>query len=282
MRKRCGEPRLSARVVLMLSLLAALVSHVHAAERLAFSETFSAPKLDGRIWCITRKNDFQESVVDVVGKEAHARRLRMRAATIGTDDRSVKFHGVRTKEQVVDLAKPCTVRFRLDWNGQPNGCYLAAGLVLCPTATEANPQDEPDWLKVCYVGVPPGKNVRCLLASRTRKRLRHLYTEGWPRQQRIGRPVGVVDVELRFGPERAFSLRENGKLLYESDDHRLLWGKVHVYLQMSSHSNYPPREIFFDNVTVAASKWPQMERSGSRASRGSTCSQGLRTRCDPA
>jgi len=211
----------------------------------AFSDTFDGPVLDEQAWRVTRENDFQESVIDVVNG-----RLRMRAATIGTDDRTVKFHGVRTRTSVVDFGKQPAVSFQLDWNNQANGCYLTAGVCLCSVATDTNPRNEADWLKIEYIGVPPGKNGRCLIASKTNGRLRHLFTEGWPKEQRTGREIGVLNLELRLGPDRKLVVIENGKTLFETEDCGLAFEAAYVYLQMSSHSNYPPRELFFDEVRV--------------------------------
>jgi len=56
--------------------------------------------------------------------------------------------------------------FDLDWNNQSNGCYLTASLYLCPTVTTGNPGNEKDWLKFEYVGVPPGRNARCVIATK--------------------------------------------------------------------------------------------------------------------
>ncbi|MBC8443188.1 hypothetical protein H8D79_00530, partial [PVC group bacterium] len=43
---------------------------------------------------------------------------------------------------------------------------------------------------------------------------------------------------------------ENGKTILETSDHQLTCGPACLYLQMSTHSNYPPREMFFDTVRV--------------------------------
>ena len=125
------------------------------------TEEFATPPLARSVWAVTRQNDFQESTIDVVGLGKGARgrggRLRLRASTMGTDDRTVKYHGVRTTAPVVDLRRPVEVSFALDWNEQANGCYLTAGIYLCPTPTDTNPRDEMDWLMVEYIGVPPGE-----------------------------------------------------------------------------------------------------------------------------
>ena len=43
---------------------------------------------------------------------------------------------------------------------------------------------------------------------------------------------------------------ENGKYIYNSSANDLTFTSAYLYLQMSSHSNYPSREIYFDNVAV--------------------------------
>ena len=226
--------------------------------RAQFRDGFSNETLNEAVWKITRQNDFQESTIDVLEG-----RLRFRAATIGTDDKTVKFHGVRTVEPVVDFSEgPVEVSFELDWNNQANGCYLTAGVYLCPVANDENPRDEENWLKIEYIGVPPGKNGRCLIATKVDKRLRHLFTEGWPKEQRTGRRIGLQKVRLQIDSD-SFKVFENGKLLYKHEGHGLTFTKAHLYLQMSSHSNYPPRQVFFDNVSVGrASTIPKTGGTG--------------------
>lgn len=220
-----------------------------------FQERFSSDALNEQVWRITRQNDFQESTIDIVGAATGNGRLRMRAATLGTDDSTVKFHGVRTLKPVVDFSRLTDVSVEIDWNNQRNGCYLKAGLYLCPQATDSNPRAERDWLKVEYIGVPPGRNGRCLVASKVRGGLRHLFTEGWPKEQRTGRRIDVQHVRVRIGP-RSLKLFENGTLLFELPQHKLEFTKAYVYLQMSSHNNYPAREVFFDNVEVKHTPQP--------------------------
>jgi hypothetical protein len=209
-----------------------------------FRETFSGPALDERLWSITRKNDFQESTIDLVDG-----RLRLRAATIGTKDDTVKYHGVRTVRPL-RLRPPVEVSFVLDWNDQKNGCYLTAGVLLCPTATDGNPEDEKDWFKFEYVGVPPGQNARAWVSVRTNGGERVVYDEGWPEKQRTGRKIGRQTVQIRWQDHR-LALRENGRVLWEGEGVEFP-PQAYLYLQMSSHSNYPAREVFFDDVRVEA------------------------------
>jgi hypothetical protein len=206
-------------------------------------ETFAGPALDERVWSVTRQNDFQESTIDVVDE-----RLRLRAATIGTADDTVKYHGVRTV-QPLRLSQPMELSFVLDWNDQKNGCYLTAGIVLCPTATDGNPEGEKDWFKFEYIGVPPGQNARAWVSVRAHGGERVLYHEGWPEKQRTGRKIGQQTVKIRW-KEDTLSLLENDKVLWETEWQRFDFPQAHLYLQMSSHSNYPPREVFFDNISV--------------------------------
>ncbi len=208
------------------------------------SDSFDGPRLDPLTWSITRQNDFQESVVEAVDG-----RLRLRAATIGTRDDTVKYEGVRSIHPVL-LKPPTQVSVVLDWNGQKNGCYLTAGLVLCPTATDGNPEDESDWLKVEYVGVPPGKNGRAWLSERRQGGPeRSLYDEGWPATQRTGRAIGRQEVTLTWS-EGKLTFAEQGQQLWQGRWAAWDAPSAYLYLQLSSHSNYPPREIFFDDVLV--------------------------------
>jgi len=209
-----------------------------------FHELFSAPVLPGTKWVATRDGDFKEAVADVVGG-----RLRLRAGTIGTRDDTVKHLGLRTAEQVVDLTTPIEIAAEIDWNNQANGCYLQASLFLCPTATDKTAADEKDWLKFEYVGVPPGKNARACLSRRQAGNLRMLYTEGWPDKQKTGRLIGKQSVVLRLDAEN-ISILENGKPLYGPEPHGCTFPRAYLYLEICSHSNYPPREIFFDNLIL--------------------------------
>ena len=45
---------------------------------------------------------------------------------------------------------------------------------------------------------------------------------------------------------------ENGAKILEADDLRLDFEQAYLYLQHSTHSNYPPRAVFFDDVLVRA------------------------------
>jgi len=195
-------------------------------------------------WVVTQSGDFKEATVDVVDN-----RLRVRAGTIGTRDDTVKHLGVRTADPVVDLSKSVEVAATIDWNGQANGCYLRASIFLCPTETLGAAPDEKDWLKFEYVGVPPGKNGRAVLSRRTSGNLRHLYAEGWPAEQRKGRSIGKQQVVLRLDAAN-IEVIENGKTWWGPEPHGLSWQQAYLYLQMSSHSNYPPREVFFDAIGV--------------------------------
>ena len=124
-------------------------------------DDFSGGALDEAVWVHTVQSDFQTEVVEVADG-----RLRMAAATIGTDDQTVKFHGVRTAEPLTRISGGVAISLDIDWNDQANGCYMTAGLYLCPTVAE-NPREEEYWLRLQYIGVPPGKNGRCLVSVKT-------------------------------------------------------------------------------------------------------------------
>ena len=142
------------------------------------------------------------------------------------------------------------ISFDIDWNNQSNGCYLTASLYLCPTVTNGNPREKKNWLKFEYVGVPPGRNARCVIATKSDGKVKYLYTEGWP-EQRTGRHIGNQRIKIILD-NKSLKIIENEKEIYCSPSHGLEFTSAYLYLQMSSHSNYPAREIYFDNVAVAS------------------------------
>jgi len=217
-----------------------------------FNENFSEGFLNPQTWQITREGDFKESTIDVYDADPTENvdfRLRLRMNTIGTRDDTVKFHGVKSL-YIVDFSEGKEISFDLDWNNQSNGCYLTASMYLCPTATRGNPREEYDWLKFEYVGVPPGRNVRGVIATKLNGKVKYLYTEGWP-EQRTGRHIAYQRIRIILD-NKSFKIIENEKEIYCSLSHGLEFSSAYLYLQMSSHSNYHAREIYFDNVVVAS------------------------------
>ena len=215
-------------------------------------DNFSNGTINPQRWQITREGDFKESIIDVFDidpTEDVDYRLRLRANTIGTRDDTVKFHGVRSVEKVI-FHDGKEISFDLDWNNQSNGCYLTASLYLSPTATNGNPGEEKNWFKFEYVGVPPGRNARCVIATKRDGRVKYLYTEGWP-EQRTGRHIAYQRIKIVLD-NKSLKIIENEKEIYCSPSHGLKFSSACLYLQMSSHSNYPAREIYFDNVVIAS------------------------------
>jgi hypothetical protein len=141
------------------------------------------------------------------------------------------------------------VAVRLDWGAQANGSYLTAALVLSPHVTGGNPLTASDWLQVAYVGVPPGRNARLLVGYRTHGRDRTVYTEGWPDTNRQGRRIGVQDVAVHLR-DGALEVWEAERRLWRSQAGEIALAPVHLYLQMSSHSNYPARSVYFERIEV--------------------------------
>lgn len=216
-----------------------------------WKDDFSAGVLDLKTWKTTRAGDFRESKVDVVDlkpKGGRDFRLRFRANTLGTDDGTVKFLGVQSVRRI-DFKQGATISLDLDWNDQANGSYLTAAIYLCPTSTAKNPQDEANWLRFEYVGVPPGKNARATVAAKADGQVRWLSNEGWPDKNREGRKISLQRLTFEIDSNRLV-VHENGNELYRTESHGLNFTQAHLYLQMSSHSNYPPREIYFDKVSV--------------------------------
>lgn len=215
-----------------------------------FIDDFNGPNLNDEKWAITRNGDFRISIIDIFDVYPEGKgdyRLRLRSDTINTRDDTVKFHGARCRYQI-DFTTPKGISVDIDWNNQANGCYLTAAICLCPTITSGNPQDEENWLQFEYIGVPPGKNARCAISTKINNIVRHLYNEGWPKNKK-GRSISYQKIDI-FIDDKGFEIRENGKNLYGIKPHGLNFSSGYLYLQMSSHSNYPVREIYFDNVII--------------------------------
>ena len=81
-------------------------------------------------------------------------------------------------------------------------------------------------------------------------RARTLYTEGWPDINRTGRKIALQRIMVVFSDRLLFQIWENDQLIYDSKLDELSFSKVYLYLQLSSHSNYSARSIYFDNIQV--------------------------------
>ena len=216
--------------------------------QLVFEEVFDGQKLDPGKWVRTSAGDFQKKAIVLDAGEGG--RLRLMAATVGSDPKTVKYLGLRTAKPF-NLRNGARIRLKLDWNRQRNGSYMTASFYLSPTATAANPWRERNWLRFGYVGVPPGQAVRGELSTRINGgATNYLKREGWPKKRK-GRTLSRAALELRL-EKGGLRLYENGKLYFETKNHGLKFDRAYLYLQMSSHSNYRAREIFFDDISVIA------------------------------
>jgi hypothetical protein len=214
-----------------------------------WTDTFAGPGLDPGRWQVTGDGDFREWSVGVADLPAPGGgRLGLSADTRGSRDETIKLLGVRSVPAIA-LDRDVRISVDLDWNAQANGSYLSAAIVLSPQATSQNPFTVPDGLKVEYVGVPPGKHGRMVVGVRRGGRERTLFNEGWPGRGREGRPIGLQRVAIVYR-DGAVQVWENDVLLYDSQEALVDFGAAYLYLQMTSHSNYPRRTVYFDNVRV--------------------------------
>jgi len=197
--------------------------------------------LDESRWARTSEGDFEEAVVDGAGE-----RLRLRAATRGTQDGTVKFLGVRSVRPF-PVGIDSRIRARLDWNKQSNGSYLSGAIIVCPGKTAANPLSEEDWVKVEIVGVPPGQTARLQVVCRTKGREQYLYTEGWPEANRAGRSISLEEIEIRID-RGTVTVLEQRAVVFETKEKVVAFESAYLYLQLSTHSNYPAREIYFEGI----------------------------------
>jgi hypothetical protein len=227
----------------------------HEKEIVLFQENFDAGKLDTSRWELTQDGDFNQFAVDVQSaddREKSDHRLRLMANTLETSD-PVKYIGVRSIEKL-DLGQLREISFDLDWNDQQNGCYLATGLYVCPVES-SNPKNENDWIKFEWTGVPPGRNIRTNVWANVNGALKQLYTD-WGSRDENGRPLGWPvkpgkhRIKLLFDGKGIRVWADSKQLCYA--DHSVDFASGYLYLQMSSGTNYPSREVYFDNIIVTA------------------------------
>lgn len=166
--------------------------------------------------------------------------------TCGASDELVR-RGLRTVRALplLDLAG---MSLEIDWNGQANGCYLEAAIYLSPETTDATPEDCRDWWKLCYIGGPPGKTGRAWSSVQLHGGERTIYTEGWP-ERRAGRALGRQRLSLRRTKD-GFQVSENGLPLFSMPAADLPFAQAYVCVQVTSHSNYPLREVLFDDIRM--------------------------------
>ena len=154
---------------------------------------------------------------------------------------------------MVGLKGSKVIMFDLDWNNQINGSYLTASFYLCPTKSN-NPKEESDWLKFEYVGVPPGQNVRINIRAKRDGVVYPLHTDWGPRDEQgrpLGKPLGLSSHRISiFLVKGSLRVVQDNEEIYSPSTHNLSFTAAYIYLQMSSGTNYPSREIYFDNVIV--------------------------------
>jgi len=210
----------------------------------SLQDNFNGSKIDETRWVLVRDGDFRKEAIELSGA-----RLKISADTIGTDERTIKYLGLRSRSPV-DFRSPKLLSCNIDWNNQSNGTYLTASIYICPQASAGAPEKEPDWLKFEYAGVPPDKNARALVAAKVAGQLKLLETEGWP-EQRQGRLIGNQRIEIRLA-QNNLTVSEDGRRIVSTNP-QLGFSSGYVYLLLSSHSNYPERTVFFDNFSITAS-----------------------------
>ena len=239
-------PSSARRVLFGAGLLASVVD---GASAVTWNEDFASGRLDPARWQRTLEGDFRTQSAEVVASNAGTgHRLRLVADTIGTRDDTVKHVGVGSR-CAIPLGSEALLRFTIDWGPPANGSYMGAAAVFSPHAVANDPTATPDWLSVGYVGVPPGRNARLLVTASVGGVVRTLYADGWPDWNRQGRSIKRAEIDLAWqGP--SLEIRENGKLVHTAAAADALFNSVYVYLQLSSHSNYLARAVYYENIRV--------------------------------
>lgn len=212
-------------------------------------EEFDSGELDPARWQHTLDGDLEVHAAELVpAPEGTGARLRLLADTRGTSNATVKYVGIMSRCAVVTEANT-NVSLRVDWGPPANGSYLSAAIVLSPHTTAGNPLTTPDWLSVAYVGVPPGRNARLLVRMSNNGVVRTLYRDGWPDANRAGRYITRPTLQISLGPS-SLELREDGRLVFSSTGRELPTIGSHLFLQLSSHSNFPARSVHFEDLRL--------------------------------
>ncbi len=170
-------------------------------------------------------------------------RLAIALDTMGQPAAPLAVRGMRSTRA---RARPLDLGVTLDWNRQANGAYLKAAIYLSPHSTAGDPAALADWVRVSYVGVPPGARFRHEVAERRRGRLRFLDRAGWPGDRR-GREPGAPRLRIRWAGTQLL-LDEDGRR--RSAVEARGWPRVFVYLTLTGHSNYPRRVVYFSDVVL--------------------------------
>ncbi len=169
--------------------------------------------------------------------------LRLELDTMGIAPTPLAVTGVRSAQPAPG---PVDFEVTLDWNDQQNGSYLKAAIYLAPAATEGDPSALPEWLRIEYLGVPPGQRWRHEVSERREGQLRFLDRAGWP-GDRGGRPAGAPRLRVRLADGR-LKLSEGGAERSAVDAPG--WPRTWVYLVLTGHSNYPRRTVFFRDFAM--------------------------------
>ena len=162
---------------------------------------------------------------------AGAFRLGISADTRGTRDDTVKFVGVHG---AFTIRLDGRFASRSTWIGTSRAMAAMLGGGSCSRRIRIRRVRSSlrDWLKVEYVGVPPGTNARMVIGLRGGQE-RTLHNEGWPETNRAGRTIGLQHLVIVFR-DQIVQVRENDQLVYDSKQRVADFNSAFLYLQMSS------------------------------------------------
>ena len=217
-------------------------------EKIIFQDNFDQGNLDTSKWNAIKDGDFKQFSTDVKNINNNGEKdyqLNLMANTMETSDQ-VKYLGIRNLQKI-DFSEAKEVSCDLDWNDQQNGCYLTAGLYICPIESQ-NPKKEKDWIGFEWTGVPPGKNIRNSVLASTDGAMKELYTDWGPDRQGWPVKLGSYKIKLLLDSKGIRVWADSKQLCYVP--YPLNFSSGYIYLQISSGTNYPSREVYFDNITV--------------------------------
>lgn len=256
--RRAGICACLSYFFLVLLIYIILVLGCGKSENIILKDSFNESELDASIWKITVSGDFSDKRVDIYDKDPSVKkdmRLRIKAGTISTTS-PVKTLGVMCHE-IIDFTDGITIEGELDWNSQRNGSYLSAVIMLSPEVLE-NMDKMADLIALEYSGVPPGKNIKVVMSKKIRRSLKVLYKDSGPSDalgRGAGRDPGNESIFFRIYIDKEnIQFSENKTDKISLSPHALNFTSGYFYIQMRSGTNYPDREIYFDNVRIYRGK----------------------------
>jgi len=238
----------------------------------SFDEAFTEPQLNLNRWMVTESEKFPEERVAIVNRGVNKPWLNLHMDTSTLPNGKFKYHGVRTKNALIDFDHPTEIRCTLDLNNP--AAELAeercAGLYICPWAEVLCPgkDSQGECLKVMYYEGVEKSTARLEIVIEMGDTRYQLYDENYRAHKKDPagglfnyRQIGVVQLRIVVD-KNSLAVWENDKQVYQGlipamknsagkvCGNALPWGTGYLYLQQEVSTQLPVRDVFFSDIHV--------------------------------